>query len=175
MRLINFILAFTAVSLFSVLIYAQDAYAPWAELRQKLPDGVRISYENMKLNTPDKSMVQLPAYPGAKIVATSNESESIDDSQKPVLATITLVSSDAADNVIGFYKDLITDYPGWHWDANIKIFYKGNLQAALNRHDSYIQVTPIKSMEPDLKYVSSDVLSNASSKIVVCYNPSDVK
>lgn len=172
MRLMNFILALTAVSLFGVQIYAQSAYAQWAELRQNLPDGVSISYENMKLNTPDKSMVQMPAYPGAKIVATSNESESIDDSQSPVLATVTLVSGDAADKVIGVYKDLITDYPGWHWDAKIKIFYKGDLQAALNRHAPFIQVTPIKSMEPDLKYVSSDVLSDASSKIVICYNPS---
>lgn len=174
MRPFNFILALIAVSLLSVPGYAQDAYAPWAQLKQKLPDGVSISYENMKLNTPDKSMVQMPAYPGAKIVATSNESESIDDSQKPALATITLISSDPADKVIGVYKDLITDYPGWHWDANLKMFYKGKLQAALNRHAPYIQVTAIKSMEPDLKYVSSDVLSNASSKIVVCYNPSDV-
>ena len=145
------------------------------ELKQDMPDGAAISYENMKLNTPEKSMVELPAYPGAKIIATSQETESVSESRSPRLATITLVSNDPAEKVIGFYKDLITDYRGWHWNNKIKIFYKDNLQAALNRHDPYIQVTSIQSKEPDLKYVTSEVLANAASKIVVCYNPAGIK
>lgn len=174
MKLINLLSIITAVLLFSIVTYAQNAYAPWTDLKPDLPDGVAINYENMKLNTPDKNMVELPAYPGAKIIATSDASESVDESQKPRLATVTLVSSDPAEKIIGFYKDLITEYKGWHWDAKMKIFYKNDLNEALNRHDSYIQVTSIQSEEPDLKYVTSDVLENAASKIVVCYDPNTV-
>lgn len=172
MKSINLFLLIFALSVFNFASYAQQEYAKWAELRQNMPDGVAISYENMKLNTPEKNMVELPAYPGAKIIATSQETESVDESQRPKLATITLVSDASAQKVIGFYKDLISEYAGWRWDNNIKIFYKGKLQDALNGVAPYIQVTPIQSREPDLKYVKSDVLANASSKIIVCYNPS---
>ena len=172
MKSINLFLLIFAVSVLSFTSYAQEEYAKWAELRQNMPDGVAISYENMKLNTPEKNMVELPAYPGARIVATSQETESVDESQRPKLATITLISDAPAQKITGFYKDLITEYAGWCWDNNIKIFYKGNLQDALNGLAPYIQVTPIQSREPDLKYVKSDTLTNASSKIVVCYNPS---
>lgn len=174
MKSFNLLLAVMAVSLFSIVSYAQSAYAPWADLKSDLPDGVAINYENMKLNTPDKNMVELPAYSGAKIIATSDASESVDESQKPRLATVTLESSDSPEKIIEYYKELIPDYKGWHWDAKMKIFYRNNLRNALNRHDSYIQVTSIQSEEPDLKYVTSDVLENAASKIVVCYDPNTV-
>ena len=167
-------LTIIAVFLFSFISYAQEAYAPWAKLRDDIPEGAAISYENMKLNTPEKNMVELPAYPGAKIIATSQENESVSESRRPKLATMTLVSSNPVEKVTGFYKDLITEYRGWHWNNKIKIFYKGNLQEALNRHAPYIQVTSIKSEEPDLKYVASKVLANAASKIVVFYNPAGI-
>ncbi len=171
MKLMNLIFLIAAVSLLSIVSYAQVNYASWANLRQNLPDGVAISYENMKLNTPDKNMVELPAYPGAKIVATSQETGSVNESQKPKFATITLISNESAEKIIGFYRDLITEYPGWHWDNNIKIFYKDNLQEALKGRAPYIQVTQLNTIEPDLKYVTSKVLTNAVSKIVVSYNP----
>ena len=123
MKSMNLFFLIVAVSLLSFVSYGQEAYAPWANLRQDMPDGDAISYENMKLNTPDKNMVELPAYPGVKIVATSQETASVDENQKPKFATITLISDKPAEKIIGFYKDLITEYPGWHWDNKIKIFY----------------------------------------------------
>jgi hypothetical protein len=174
MKSMNLFFLIVAVSLLSFVSYGQEAYAPWANLRQDMPDGDAISYENMKLNTPDKNMVELPAYPGAKIVATSQETASVDETQKPKFATITLISDKPAEKIIGFYKDLITEYPGWHWDNKIKIFYKDNLQDAISGRAPYIQVTLIQSDEPDLKYVTSNALANASSKIVVCYNPAGI-
>ncbi len=174
MNSIKLFLTIIAVSLFSLLLYAQEAYAPWADLKDDMPDGAAISYENMKLNTPEKNMVELPAYPGARIIATSQENESVSESRKPRLATVTLISNDPVEKIKGFYKDLITEYRGWHWDDKIKIFYKDNLQVALNRYDPYIQITPIRSEEPELKYVTSEVLANAASKIVVCYNPAGI-
>ena len=155
--------------------YAQTPYAQWAQLKEDIPDGAANSYENMKQNTPERNWIDLPPYPGAKIIHTSQSTQSIDDSQNPELPTVTLISSDPAEKVISVYKDLIQDYPKWRWDNNVKIFYKGNLQDALNRHAPYIQVTPIKSEEPDLIYISSDELAVANSKIVVCYNPDSVR
>ncbi len=152
------------------LLSAQDKYAPWAELKQDIPEGVRNSYENMKQNTPDRNMIDLPPYPGARIIETSQSTQSVDDSKNPVLPTVTLISNDPSDKIINVYKEIIKDFPKWHWDKNIRIFYKGSLQDALNRKSPYIQVTPIKSGEPGLIYVSSDVLAVANSKIVVCYS-----
>jgi hypothetical protein len=160
-----------ALFLLSRFSYAQDAYAPWAKIKDNIPDGAAVSLENMKLNTPDKNMVDLPAYPGAKIIATSNSTGSVDESEKPNLPTITLISDDPAEKVINVYKDIITDFPQWHWADSIKIFYKGNLQDALNQQSPYVKVTPIKSIEPDLIYISPDVLETVNSKIIVCYNP----
>ncbi len=155
--------------------YSQTPYAKWAQLKEDIPDGAANSYQNMKENTPERNWIDLPPYPDAKIVSTSQSTQSIDDSKNPELPTVTLISSDPAEKVISVYKDIIQDYPEWRWDNNIRIFYKGNLQDALNRQAPYIQVTPIKSEEPDLIYISSDELAVANSKIVVCYNPSSVK
>ena len=170
MKLFKVIMILFWVSSLS-LLFAQDKYAPWAKLKQDIPDGVRNSYENMKENTPDRSMIELPPYPGAEIIETSQSTQSVDESRNPVLPTVTLISNDPSDKIINVYKDIIKDFPEWHWDSNIRIFYKGNLQDALNRQSPYIQVTPIESGETGLMYVSSDVLASANSKIVVCYNP----
>jgi hypothetical protein len=159
----------------SLIPYAQTAYAPWAELRPNIPDGDRNSYENMMINTPQRSQIELPPYPGAKIVATSQFTQSIDDSQRPYLPTVTLISSDPAAKIIEVYKEIIQDFPDWHWNARIGIFYKDSLRAALNRHEPYIQVTAVQFEQPDLKYISSKDLEAANSKIVVCYNPESVK
>jgi hypothetical protein len=174
MKLYKLIPALFALFCFGMPIFAQQPYAHWAGLRDNMPDGAAIDFENMKLNTPDKNMVELPVYPGAKIVATSQETEGVDESSHPQLATVTLISSDPVDKVISVYQDIIKDFPKWHWNSNMKIFYKGNLQEALNLRAPYILVTPINSMEPEFKYISSNDLASASSKIVVCYNPSDV-
>ena len=162
-------------SFYCYMSYAQEAYASWAELRDSIPEGMRNSYENMKQNTPDKNVVELPPYPGAKIIETSMSTQSVDDSRNPNLPTITLISNDPAEKIINVYKDIIEDFPQWHWDANLKMFYKGNEQDALNSQSPYIQVTAIKTYEPDLIYISPDVLEVADSKIVVCYNPGKIK
>ncbi len=150
--------------------YAQTPYAEWAQLTGNIPEGTVNSYENMKQNTPDRSWIDLPPYPEAKIIRTSRFTQSIDDSKNPELPTVTLISSDPAEKVIKVYKDLIQDYPEWRWDNNVRIFYKGNLQDALNRQAPYIQVTPVKSGEPDLIYLSPDELEAANAKIVICYS-----
>lgn len=168
-----FILLFISGAAF--ITYGQIPYAKWAQLRENIPDGAANTYENMKQNTPERNWIDLPPYPGAKIIHTSQSTQSIDDSQNPELPTVTLISSDPADKVISVYKDIIQDYPQWRWDNNIRIFYKGNLQDALNRQAPYIQVTPIKSEEPDLIYIAPEDLAVANSKIVVCYNPHSVK
>ncbi len=159
----------------SFYCYAQTAYAEWAKLKEDIPEGAVNSFENMKQNTPERNWIDLPPYPEAKIIHTSQSTQSIDDSKNPELPTITLISNDPAEKIIRVYKDLIQDYPEWQWDGNIRFFYKGNLQDALNRKAPYIQVTPIKSSEPDLIYISSEDLEVANSKIVVCYNPWSVR
>ncbi len=174
MKLLKAFLVLLWISSLS-LLFAQDKYASWAELKQDIPEGVRNSYENMKENTPDRDMIELPPYPGARIIETSQSTQSVDESKNPVLPTVTLISNDPSDKIINVYKDIIQDFPQWHWDNNIRIFYKDSLQDALNGHSPYIQVTPIKSGEPGLIYLSSDVLAVANSKIVVCYNPGSVK
>jgi hypothetical protein len=174
MHILKVFIFLCLLSFLGLYTYAQDAYAPWVELKQDIPDGMKDSYENMKLNTPDKNMVELPAYPGAKIIETSQSTQSVNESEVPNLPTVTLISSDPAEKVIKVYKDIITDFPQWHWDANLKIFYKGDLRKSLNGHSPYIQVTPIQTDEPDLIYVSPKELEVANSKIVVCYNPGNV-
>ncbi len=159
----------------SSILFAQTPYAPWAQLKEDIPEGDVNSYENMKQSTPDRNLVDLPPYPEAKIIATSQATKSIDDSKNPALPTVTLISADPPEKIINVYKDIIQDYPQWRWDNKIRIFYKGNLQDALNQQAPYIQVTPIKSGEPDLMYLSSDELAVANSKIVVCYNPGNVR
>ncbi len=159
----------------SYISYAQTPYAEWAKLKEDMPEGAVNSYENMKQNTPERNWIDLPPYPGAKIVRTSQSTQSVDDSKNPEFPTVTLISKDPAEKIINVYKDLIQDYPSWRWDKNIGIFYQGNLQDALNRQAPYIMITPIKTSEPELIYLSSDELEAANSKIVVSYNPGSVR
>ena len=175
MKQLNLIMILFLMLAGQTVLTAQTPYAGWAQLRENMPEGDINSYETMKQNTPERNWIDLPPYPEAKIIATSQATKSIDDSKNPALPTVTLISNDPAEKIINVYKDLIQDYPQWQWDNNIKIFYKGNLQDALNRQAPYIQVTPIKSGEPDLIYVSADDLAAANSKIVVCYNPSKAR
>jgi hypothetical protein len=172
--LIGFFILFIMVGS-PVITYSQTPYAQWAKLRKDIPDGAANSYETMKQNTPERDWIDLPPYPDAKIIETSQSTQSIDDSKNPELPTVTLISSDTVDKITGMYKDLIQDYPRWRWDENLGIFYKGNLQDALNRRAPFIQVTPIKSDQPDLVYISSDELAIANSKIVVCYDPGSIR
>jgi len=175
MKTLNIFSVFIIISICAAFTFAQTLYAPWAELKTNMPPGMKNSYENMKLNTPPKSEIEIPAYPGAKIIETSESTQSVDDSKDPYLPTITLVSNDPADKVIKIYKEIIADFPDWHWSDNLKLFYKGNLQESLNRHSPYIQVTEITTNEPGLIYVSPHVLELANSKIIVCYNPRNLK
>ena len=175
MKKIKVLLILLVLSGGSFFTYAQTPYAEWAKLKEDIPEGAVNSFENMKQNTPERNWIDLPPYPEAKIINTSQSTQSIDDSKNPELPTVTLISNDPAEKIINVYKDLIQDYPKWRWDGNVRIFYKGNLQDALNRNAPYIQVTPIKSSEPDLIYISSENLEIANSKIVVCYNPRSVR
>ncbi len=175
MKQIEFISILLIMLGVSYISYAQTPYAEWAKLKEDMPEGVVNSYENMKQNTPERNWIDLPPYPEAKIIQTSKATQSIDDSKNPELPTVRLISKDPAEKIINVYKDLIQDYPKWRWDNNIRIFYKGNLQDALNRQAPYIQITSIKSSEPDLIYVAPDELAVANSKIVVCYNPRSVR
>ncbi len=156
-------------------IFAQVPYTQWVEFGDSIPEGINNSYENMKLHTPDKNEVELPAYPGAEILETSQSTQSVDESQNPLLPTITLISSDPAEKVIKVYKEMIQDYPEWHWADNLKIFYKGNLRDALNGYAPYVQIRSVTSDEPDLIYISPDILEVVNSKIIVSYDPNRLR
>ncbi len=162
------------LSLGSFCVYAQDQYAPWAEFNNDIPEGMRISYGIMKLHTPDRNMIELPPYPGAEIIESSQSTGSVDDSRDPYLPTVTLISSDSVTKIINVYKDIITDFPGWHWNSKFSIFYKGNLRDALNGHSPYVQIRAINTDEPDLIYLSSNELESVNSRIIVCYAPGSI-
>lgn len=155
--------------------YAQENYAPWVQLRQNISEDTRLTFNEMKMNTPAKNIVGIPAYTGAQIIETSQYTGSVDDSRNPALPTVTLISDDPVGKVIGVYKDIIEDFPDWHLDIKLQIFYKGDLQESLDGYSPYIRITPILTREPDLIYVSPYALDSAKTRIVVCYNPQSVK
>ena len=171
MRKLTMILSLIIISSINFITYSQDDFANWAELKPNLPVDAKNSFDNMKLNTPARSEIDIPPYPDAVIISTSQSTQSVDLSKDPELPTVTLLSNDMVGKVVAVYKDVLLDFPDWHWDENLKLFYKGDLQDALNRRSPSVVVSSITADEPDLMYISSDELKNASSKIVICYNP----
>lgn len=103
-------------------------YAPKLVMPKKRPDHVEVPLAEMFLSSaqvPAAADVNIPAYPGAKIVSTMAATQFQSSSgDGKTLSGMVLLSSDAVDTALAFYKDKLAgwqyqDFYGVHtfWDG----------------------------------------------------------
>ena len=130
MKVLAAVLVALSVLLGSVASHAGEPYAP----KVKVPSGIKEDspayFSVMAVNAaivPDKAAVGVPPYPGAKVIMTSSGMVMASNNDKlTCLNAIQLLTTDAPDKVIAFYKKRLKDYRfKSRYGGIINVFWKG--------------------------------------------------
>ena len=105
-------------------VFAGDAYAPKVDVK-KNGDPMSAMLINAA-KVPDKSAVEIPPYPGARIYQTTDASEmTANDKRYNTLPYIKLLSTDPPDKIVAWYKEQLKDYTYEDVFGTSWIFWKG--------------------------------------------------
>lgn len=114
----------------SATAIAGEPYAP----KVKAPTGIKPfsieDFDVMGINAavvPEKSAVEIPPYPGARVLSTISEFKmTINKKKVTCLSSIKLLSTDPVDKVVAFYKEKLKEYRYKSmWDGMINFFWIG--------------------------------------------------
>ncbi len=118
-----------AMMFLSPVAFAGDAYAPKVEVPKNVSQNSPQFMSVMMINAakvPDKSAVEIPAYPKARIYQTRDAGEAImNDKKVKTLSYIKMLSTDSPDKIVAWYKKQLKGYTfedvfGMSW-----VFWKG--------------------------------------------------
>ena len=147
--------------------YTQAQYAPWAKLSSNAPKD--ISSRNYPV--PTKQEVGLKPYPGAYISSVSAPSTDTTKYKQEVLPFVILVSTDSPDNVVSFYKGILTKDKGWNYSEEFRTFVKGQTSQALTGFVPTVAIRDENGENFDLVYVDENLKSRLRSRIEITYKP----
>ena len=147
--------------------YAQAQYAPWAKLSSNAPKD--ISSRNYPV--PTKEEVGIKPYPGAFISSVSAPSTDTTKYKQEVLPFVILVSTDSPDNVVSFYKRILTGDKGWTYSEEFRTFVKGQTAKALTGFVPTVAIRDENGENFDLVYVDENLKSRLRSRIEITYKP----
>lgn len=150
---------------FSGYTYAQ--YAPWAKLSSSVPKD--ISSRNYPV--PTKEEVGISPYPGAVISSVSAPSTDTTKYKQEVLPFVILVSTDSPDNVVSFYKRILTKDKGWNYSEEFRSFVKGQASQAITGFVPTVAIRDEDGNNFDLVYVDENLKSRLRSRIEITYKP----
>ncbi len=150
---------------FSGYTYAQ--YAPWAKLSSSAPKD--ISSRNYPV--PTKEEVGISPYPGAVISSVSAPSTDTTKYKQEVLPFVILVSTDGPDNVVSFYKRILTKDKGWNYSEEFRSFVKGQASQAITGFVPTVAIRDEDGNNFDLVYVDENLKSRLRSRIEITYKP----
>ena len=162
---------FTAFLFFSISIYAQAPYAPWAKLSSDAPKNI-IS---RTYSVPTQEEVGITPFPGAFISSVSAPRVDTLKYKQEVLPFIILVSTASPSEVISFYKRKLTPGSGWSYSEEFKTFVKGDIQSALTGFVPAVSIRDENGENFDLVYVDANLKKRLQSRIEIKYNPSNKK
>jgi len=147
--------------------YANAQYAPWAKLSSSAPKD--ISSRNYPV--PTKEEVGISPYPGAVITSVSAPSTDTTKYKQAVLPFVILVSTDSPDNVVAFYKRILTKDKGWTYSEEFRTFVKGQTAKALTGFVPAVAIRDENGENFDLVYVEEGLRNRLKSRIEITYNP----
>jgi hypothetical protein len=150
------------------------AAAGWADPVAPLPQfsvrGERMvqaigeTRTDIENSIPSKATVGVPAYPGSYFLFSA---QGDDGTERPMLPTVTLVSSDPPGKVNAWYRRHLA---GWSWDRSYEAFFLGahGLQDVRK-----LFTTPHVSVQPATPTADAAMyrLANIRSRIEIAYRP----
>ena len=151
--------------------YTQAQYAPWAKLSSNAPKD--ISSRNYPV--PTKEEVGIKPYPGAFISSVSAPSTDTTKYKQEVLPFVILISTDSPDNVVAFYKRILTKDKGWNYSEEFRTFVKGQTAKALTGFVPTVAIRDENGENFDLVYVDENLKSRLNSRIEITYKQADEK
>lgn len=150
--------------------FAQQ-FAPWAKLSSNAPKD--ISSRNYPV--PTKEEVGISPYPGAVISSVSAPSTDTTKYKQEVLPFVILVSTDSPDNVVAYYKRILTKDKGWTFSEEFKTFAKGQTANAQTGFAPAVAIRDENGNNFDLVYVDEVLKNRLKSRIQITYKPADEK
>lgn len=150
--------------------YAPKADAP-KNVGQNSPQYMSVMIINAA-QVPDKSVVEIPSYPGAKVFQTKNASEmNANNKMYKTLPYIKLLSTDPPDKIVAWYKNQLKGYTYEDVFGVAWVFWKG--EGTFNgmdiRQRMTIQNVGISEAIAAMGY--DDVMKGTQSVIEVTYEP----
>ena len=137
-------------------------YAPLAQLKTGAPPILRDEA------VPSSDEVGIPAYPDAVILSVS----SLQDGSGGKIPFLNLASEDPPEKVVAWYKERLTEMPGWSYDETYKVFYQGDdVLKALSMRSPYLNVMELAHDAMDMVYVRESVKKSLKSRIQIVYQP----
>ena len=150
---------------------SQAPFAPWAKLSSNAPKD--ISSRNYPV--PTKEEVGIKPYPGAVITSVSAPSTDTIKYKQEVLPFVILVSTDSPDNVVSFYKRILTEDKGWTYSEEFRTFVKGQGSQALTGFVPAVAIRDEDGNNFDLSYVDETFTNRLKSRIQITYKPAEKK
>ena len=159
----------TVIGIFilSVFSSAQSSYAPWAKLSDDAPEEIK----ERNYPVPLKSEVDIPPYPGAVLTSVSAPNEDTTKYHREALPFIILVTTKSPDEVIQFYKAVLSPEEGWQYTEEYKGFVKGEILSALTGFVPGVGIREENGEEFDLVYVDKNLRSELKTRIKIFYKP----
>ncbi len=150
--------------------FAQQ-FAPWAKLSSNAPKD--ISSRNYPV--PTKEEVGISPYPGAFISSVSAPSTDTTKYKQEVLPFVILVSTDSPDNVVAYYKRILSKEKGWNYSEEFRSFVKGQAIQVLTGFVPTVAIRDENGENFDLVYVDENLRSRLRSRIEITYKPAGEK
>jgi len=86
-----------------------------------------------------------------------------------------LVSTDSPDNVVSFYKRILTGDKGWTYNEEFRTFVKGQTSQALTGFVPAVAIRDEDGNNFDLSYVDETFKNRLKSRIQITYKPAEKK
>ena len=151
--------------------FTQAQYAPWAKLSSNAPKN--ISGRNYPV--PTKEEVGINPYPGAVISSVSAPSTDTTKYKQEVLPFVILVSTDSPDNVVAFYKRILTKDRGWTYSEEFTTFVKGETTNAMTGFVPAVAIRNENGNNFDLVNIDEGLRNRLKSRIQITYKPAGEK
>ncbi len=124
-----FLIAIITVVLWLPVAFAGGPYAPKVDVPKNVGPNDPQMMSVMTINAakvPDKSAVEIPPYPGARVFQTNDASEMmVNDKTYKTLPYIKLLSTDPPDKIVAWYKKQLKGYTYEDVFGTSWVFWKG--------------------------------------------------
>jgi hypothetical protein len=155
--------------------HAGEPYAPKVDVPENVSQSSPEYLSVMIINAaqvPDKTVVDIPTYPGARVFQTRNASEmQANDKTYQTLPYIKLLSSDSPETIVGWYKDQLSEYTYEDVFSVAWVFWKGagEFNGMDIRQRATVQNVGISEAIGAMGY--DKIMEGAKSVIEVTYEP----